>query len=172
MELKGKNSFEVEYLLTALQIHLNNDKQPPSSFIAKANHLSIFEHLSVLSELSERSPNDQKCLVICLHTLRSLLGEFNLKDSQLTVFPQLAFELPPTNVFLKLITEATASADAALLEPSFALQLTQNEFSLKALSEGAFNADKDIRILTCNFLYLCVISNRINSLDLFNISIK
>ena len=87
VDLKGKNSFEVEYLLTALQIHLTKDKSAPSIFIEKGNQVSIFEHLSLLSKSENRTPTDQKCLVICLHTLRSLLGEFNLKDSEQTTIP-------------------------------------------------------------------------------------
>jgi hypothetical protein len=48
-DLKGRNSFETEYLLTALQTHLHSQEDVAAALIAKGNHLSIFEYLSVLA---------------------------------------------------------------------------------------------------------------------------
>ena len=47
-DLKGKNSFEIEYMLTALQTHLNSHEGVGKALISKDNHLSIFEYLCIL----------------------------------------------------------------------------------------------------------------------------
>jgi hypothetical protein len=101
-DLKGKNSFEIEYLLTALQTHINSHEGVANTLITKGNHLSIFEYLSVLAGKETKAENDRKCLVICLHVLRTLLGNFSLREVNL-IRPTLSFQLPRTNVFITLI---------------------------------------------------------------------
>lgn len=64
-------------------------------------------------------------MIICLHVLRTLLGNFNLKELNLKK-PELAFQLPKTDVFISIIRESIESHDSTLLEPAFALQLTQS----------------------------------------------
>ena len=123
-DLKGRNSFEIEYLLTALQTHLNSHDDVANALISKGNHLSIFEYLTVLAAKESRAQNDKNCLVICLHVLRSLLGSFSLREVSL-VKPHLSFTLPTTDVFINIIRESIKNNDSTLLEPAFALQLTQ-----------------------------------------------
>jgi hypothetical protein len=118
-------------MLTALQSQLTNQVTTSAKFIESKNHLTIFEYLSILSAKSIRLSNDENCLIICLHILRSLLGIPNLKDISLKEFPQLSFGLPQTDVFIQIIRESIKAGDSTLLEPAFALQLTQNELPLE-----------------------------------------
>ena len=124
-DLKGKNSFEIEYMLTALQTHLNSHEGVGKALISKDNHLSIFEYLCILEQKEIKLQNDKNCMIICLHVLRTLLGNFNLKELNLKK-PELAFELPKTDVFISIIKESIENHDSTLLEPAFALQLTQS----------------------------------------------
>ena len=66
-------------MLTALQCSLN-EQDSVSKLIAKNNHIVIFDKLSYLAEKEIKLQNDHNCLIICLHLLRSLLGNFDLKQ--------------------------------------------------------------------------------------------
>ena len=79
--------------------------------------------------------------------------------------------MPSTDVFLKLISEGITKGNSALLEPSFALQLTQEELPLATITEAAFNRDKETRLLTCNFLYLALLAKPGQAIDLFSMPI-
>ena len=85
-------------------------------------------------------------------------------------FPNLAFELPKTPVFLRIIQESIKEGDSTILEPAFSMQLTQTEMSFDWIEEAVFNKDKDIRSSSCGFLYVWMLKNR-KDLDLFKIPI-
>jgi hypothetical protein len=171
--LRDKSPFEVEYLLTALQSQIASEDEFSKQLIASSNHLAIFEYLKELSLKEQKSPNEKHCQIICLHLLHTLLFSGIKKPDNLLVreFPALTFSLPQTDVFMGLIRESVKAGDPTLLEPSFSLQLTQEEMPLEWVEEAAFNRDKDIRTTTCGFLYMWMLKNR-RDLNLFELPIS
>ena len=89
--------------------------------------------------------------------LHSLLGVKTDTEEAMYVFPKLAFTLPKTEVFLDIIRDSISKGDSTLLEPTFYLQLTQDEMPLDWIEEAVFNRDKDTRMNACGFLYLWVL---------------
>ena len=59
-----------------------------------------------------------------------------------------------------------------MLESSFGLQLTQAELPLTIIEESAFNKDKDMRIVSCNFLYLWIVMDKTKNLNPFKLAIN
>ena len=128
-DFKEKSPFEVEYLLTALQSQIANEKDFSKKLINSNNHLSIFEYLKELNQKEVKSVNEKNCQIICLHLLHSLLfmDIKKVDKNQLKEFPKLSFELPQTDAFLSIIRESLKVNDSTLLEPTFFLQLTQEK---------------------------------------------
>lgn len=69
-------------------------------------------------------------MIICLYLLQSLLGLKHTGKDILKEFPKLAFSLPETDVFVKIMKENIKKGDSTLLEPTLSLQLTQSSMSL------------------------------------------
>lgn len=49
-----------------------------------------------------------------------------------------------------------------IFQETLALQLTQKSLPKEWIEAAAFNKDKDIRVLTCNFLYYWQLKNNFN----------
>ena len=79
--------------------------------------------------------------------------------------------MPRTDVFLSVIYESLKAKDSTLLEPAFLLQLTQEKMEFDWLEEAVFHNDRDIRVITCGFLYTWMLK-KTKDVDLFKVNIR
>lgn len=110
--------------------------------------------LKRLEKIPEPSKGQKKCLFLCLRVLRSLINVPDLSTLTLNkiILQESVPVLPANDTFWQLAMHALRANDPVTYEFLLVLQLTQQNFPLSDLLQGAFHEDRAVRIITCNFL--------------------